>query len=52
MNQLVDIVTLINYHANGYRVPESLEVRRECWRREAQARFNEVGLPRGLRSFS
>jgi hypothetical protein len=41
-----DLITLIAYHANGFRVPESPEVRRECWRREAQARFNERGLPR------
>jgi hypothetical protein len=45
----VDIATLIAYHAAGFRVPPSFEVRRHQWRVEAQARFNERGLPRGLR---
>jgi hypothetical protein len=40
------LVALINWHARGCPVPESLEVRRERWRREAQERLNARGLPR------
>jgi hypothetical protein len=45
MNQPADIATLIAYHAAGFRVPPSFEVRCHQWRVEAQARFNERGLP-------
>lgn len=49
MNEMpttADLIALIDFHARGHRVPESLEVRRESWRREAQARFDSRGLPR------
>jgi hypothetical protein len=46
MNKQTDIAALINFHANGRQVPPSVEVQRHEWRVEAQARFNERGLPR------
>jgi len=52
-----ELTRLINFHtagrsralADAFTPPESLEVRRERWRREAQERLNAKGLPRGLR---
>lgn len=44
------LTTLINHHAHSpdTAVPSSLEVRRHAWRLAAQARFDAVGLPRGV----
>lgn len=50
--QPTDIAALIDFHVYGggtSPVPQSLEVRRHAWRVEAQARFNERGLPRAQR---